>query len=62
MLKKQDDVAKTEIVKANGDLCIPQSKELKSECGHTVSENCGNNASHYIHDTDRTLRNMVLGS
>ena len=59
MLKNDDDLAKTEIVKADGQLCKPQSKALDSECGQTVSDNCENNVSHYIHDTGRKLRNMV---
>ena len=61
-MKTDEDVNKTEIVKADGHLCKPKSIVLKNECGQTVNDNCENNASHYIHDTGRKLRIMVLGS
>lgn len=53
MLTSDEDLNKTEIVKANGILCIPPSTTLSSGCGQTVSDN-----QVYIHDNGRKLSNM----
>ena len=48
-MKHEPDINKTRIVKSSEDVCTPNTKTLSDNCEQKVSDNCENDAFHYIH-------------